>query len=193
MNRQALSKNAGFTLVELLIVIAIIGVLMGVVTLNVINGIPIARDGSRASDINAVENALAQYFSNTKEYPQGASCTANAYCVEISTAADFLKTELVTGDYMRNTIEDPLNDATYHYEYGNVADGSANPDLSTYYIHALLEQREEGENIFAKCNGAGGVSGYYYMKFSDYSTMVDVTSFDTCPVNCSSVCYKKTW
>ncbi len=63
------SKQHGFTIVELLIVIVVIGILAGLV-LNTFNGVQKkARDQERKTDINAVHGHLENYFANNGMYP----------------------------------------------------------------------------------------------------------------------------
>jgi len=69
--RKILSK--GFTLMELLIVIAIIGILISVATASYSSAQKKARDSRRRGDLKAVQNALEQYYSaNNGQYPGGA-------------------------------------------------------------------------------------------------------------------------
>lgn len=59
----------GFTLVELLIVIAIIGVLSTVVLSSLTNAKAKSRDTRRLADLQQIHNALELYFSENASYP----------------------------------------------------------------------------------------------------------------------------
>lgn len=64
-------KQKGFTLVELLIVIMIIGVLAGLI-LTVINSQGIrqkSRDNTRIADLKKIQSALELYFADFRRYP----------------------------------------------------------------------------------------------------------------------------
>lgn len=63
-------KQKGFTIVELLIVIVIIGIL-GLLVLNTVTGAQKrARDADRQSDVNALATQLEVYYNDKGGYPQ---------------------------------------------------------------------------------------------------------------------------
>ena len=63
------NKN-GFTLLELLIVIAIIGILTALATVSYSSAQKKARDAQRKSDLKAIQNAMEQYYAdNNGSYP----------------------------------------------------------------------------------------------------------------------------
>jgi general secretion pathway protein G len=61
---------AGFTLVELLIVLAIIGILTGFLLSNFSNTRQRARDTQRKSDLYKIQSAVERYFADNGSYPQ---------------------------------------------------------------------------------------------------------------------------
>ena len=62
-------KNSGFTIIELLIVIIVIGILATLVIVTY-NGIQQkARDTKRKTDINAVQGQVEAYFAQNGKYP----------------------------------------------------------------------------------------------------------------------------
>lgn len=72
---KAMKKKTGFTLLELLIVIAIIGILASLATVSYASAQKKARDSQRQSDLKAIQNALEQYYAdNQGSYPT--SCAA---------------------------------------------------------------------------------------------------------------------
>ncbi len=69
--------NKGFTLIEMLIVVAIIAILSGVVLAGVSNFQSRARDTRRIGDMKNIQNYLELYFNKCSRYPGDATCAAN--------------------------------------------------------------------------------------------------------------------
>lgn len=71
-------RNKGFTLVEILVTISILGILMGLVVmvLNPASFRSKARDGRRQSDLQVIQNAVEMYYSQNSSYPSGAAATS---------------------------------------------------------------------------------------------------------------------
>jgi prepilin-type N-terminal cleavage/methylation domain-containing protein len=68
-------KQSGFSLLELLVVIGIIGILVGIGTISYTSAQTRARDSRRRGDIEAVGKALEQYYAqNNGTYPLDDSC-----------------------------------------------------------------------------------------------------------------------
>jgi prepilin-type N-terminal cleavage/methylation domain-containing protein len=67
--------QAGFTIIELLIVIAIIGILAGLVLNNFQGAQAKSRDVQRKTDINSIYSKLEEYYNNNGGYPDGALST----------------------------------------------------------------------------------------------------------------------
>ena len=59
----------GFTLVELLVVISIIGILAAVATANLLTAQKQARDSRRISDLEGAQTALETYYAESQVYP----------------------------------------------------------------------------------------------------------------------------
>ncbi len=62
-------RQSGFTIVELLIVIVIIGILAGLVVTQILGATAKARDTERKTDLDQMANQLEAYFANTGGYP----------------------------------------------------------------------------------------------------------------------------
>ena len=62
-------KSKGFTLVEVVVVIAIMGVLYGIIYSSFDVSRANSRDQQRVSDISAIQLALEQYFNKNGVYP----------------------------------------------------------------------------------------------------------------------------
>lgn len=62
-------KKSGFTLVELMVVIAIIAILTGIIITNLVASKAKSRDAKRASDLSQIALAVEQYFDRCDQYP----------------------------------------------------------------------------------------------------------------------------
>ena len=71
--------QSGFTIVELLIVIVIIGILAGLVVTQFINANQSARDSERKTDINSIANQLEAYYARAGGYPALAQLNTAAW------------------------------------------------------------------------------------------------------------------
>ena len=121
----------GFTLVELLVVIAIIGILstLSVVSLN--SARAKARDARRLSDIKQIRTALEMYFDSNMSYPDGASTTLGTGNFACLTASGWATSGCTGIIYMQKVPSDPQS-PTRIYQYNKV-------DATHYRIAYYLE------------------------------------------------------
>ena len=113
MKRQ---RQTGFTIVELLIVIVVIGILAAI-TIVAYNGIQArANDARRDSDIKQLKTALAIYKSDTGLYPD--ACGSGTGC-NVSNLAS----ALVPG-YLGKIPQDPNSATPYNYVRATSSDDS---------------------------------------------------------------------
>jgi prepilin-type N-terminal cleavage/methylation domain-containing protein len=73
MRRLKNLNRSGFTIVELLIVIVVIGILAGLVFVQFNNVQGRARDSERKADIRLIESKLAEYRADNSSYPAALS------------------------------------------------------------------------------------------------------------------------
>ena len=69
MKLPYLHSKKGFSLIELLIVIAIIGILVSIGLAAFSRAQTQARDGQRKADIEQIRGALEQYYADNNHYP----------------------------------------------------------------------------------------------------------------------------
>jgi general secretion pathway protein G len=114
--------KSGFTIVELLIVIVVIGILAAI-TIVAYNGVQTrARDNQRYSDVKTIVKALELYKVDNGRYPPTPSTTtpicAGHTGYSYSDAADgtWMKA-LVDGKYLASVPTPPNNGCTSYYRY----------------------------------------------------------------------------
>lgn len=64
-----MKKNKGFTLIELIVVIAIIGSLTGLIVNNLNDARARARDAKRKEELASLKTALRLYYNDNQSYP----------------------------------------------------------------------------------------------------------------------------
>ena len=121
-------KSKGFTLVELLIVIAIIGLLASAVTFAISNVRARGRDAVRVADMDQLNKALDLYLNGNSNYPVAAS----AICID---GTDVVTTALQAENLIATPYVDPIypTDPTNCYRYQTDATGT------TWSVRYLLE------------------------------------------------------
>lgn len=130
-------RHAGFTLIEIAIVVFIIGVIASIILIS-FNQVQIdSRDQKRTADIVALENALSSYYRDNNEYPPVCTSGDNYGC-----AASYLASSLVPR-YMNAIPTDPKGG---QYSYVRGTNGTAYGFLIGFEAKA---QCKAGVNVSA--------------------------------------------
>jgi len=129
----------GLTLVELLIVIAIIGILAGAFGIGVSKWRAKSRDSQRITDIRALQQGLAFYYYHSED--SGDYPIADVYI----TGSDSVSTELINSGAISIIPTDPLNTGNYQYHYCSLESCTGETDGSSYHIEYWMETGSAGK------------------------------------------------
>lgn len=127
---QKLRSPKGFTLVELIIVIMIIGILAATLLPKVMGAPAKARDAARQADFNAVATAVELYYADNDEYPD-------------PSADDVVGAGLVTSGYLKADLKDPQDEAAYVYVYCSASRNGIT--LQSFALGTRLESSTSSE------------------------------------------------
>ena len=104
---KKIKKNLGFSLIELLVVISIIGVLTAVLMMNLVGARERARDSQKIQDLNNLKSALRMYYNDNQTYPADKSIILGSGFTGYATGlgdTSFLYNQLNGGDGFRISI-----------------------------------------------------------------------------------------
>jgi len=127
------NSRKGFTMIELMVVVSIIGLLSSMILVGMQNGRVSARDAARKKDVQLLEKALVMYWERTGHFPSEATfdgsigsdscgcpasgapagCTGNDWC-----HTSGIWNGLVTTQGILSQLPvDPMNNPAYYYYY----------------------------------------------------------------------------
>ena len=155
------AKPKGFTIVELLIVIVVIGILAAI-TIVAYNGVQQrSRDSKRLSDMSAIKKALELYKTDTGTFPAvtytGLGALDGWEASSKEAAGEFLA-PLKPYGFPGGVVMDPINDATettmalarsakhygyMYYKYG-AGDAGCDANRGAYYVLGMITTETAG-------------------------------------------------
>ena len=104
----------GFSLIELMVVIAIIAILTAIITSNFTQSKAKARDAKRVSDIAQLQLSLALFFDRCNRYPESDGTTAITTDL---TDTDHCPSGITLGTYMSVIPTPPPGSTISYYKY----------------------------------------------------------------------------
>lgn len=153
--------SKGFTLVELLVVITILGILSSVGLGNFMNSQMKGRDTQRKSDFKQIQNGLELFNSDKGKYPGVSSPTgglikACPFAQDSASPCAWGKDSMTDKDgsgnirttYLQRVPEDPKNNPEYCYK--------ASGDGAKYQVFAKLENANDKDIVTGVVLTCGG-------------------------------------
>ena len=143
MNRkQAMpAGRQGFTLIELMIVMVIMGILVTIGVTAFTSSMKKGRDSTRKANLRAITNALEMYYNDNGRYPAG---DTNGAIVGCSSVLPIIPTPCVINSafkdangtmYMQQLPSDPQYPSKIYYYRA--------PSTSQFQIYARLENNQD--------------------------------------------------
>ncbi len=140
---------------ELMLVIAILGVLAALISGNFITSLKKGRDARRKADMEQIQRALEMYYEDKRAYPTPAAAPGFPFG---SAFSDPVSTKI----YMQKVPNDPIG-----VNYGYTSDG-------TYYrMYSCLENDQQ--ILPYQSQNYSGVSGFTCTKNCQYPSGTTVT------------------
>lgn len=157
MRKHLTSFKKGFTLVELLVVMAILGVLVSIVAGNFRSAQLRGRDTQRKSDLKQLSHSLELFYADYGKYPDEVSQAISACPYDpatgTGTACSWGGDEFTDGKtvYFKTMPSDPSSNGSYVYR---IVPSSSN---QKYQLFARLENAQDQDIITTAytCGTAG--------------------------------------
>jgi general secretion pathway protein G len=135
--RTASARVRGFTLIEIMVVVVIIGLLAALVVPNLMGRVGQASVTKAKADVQAIETALTMYKLDNFNYPSsGAGLLALVQKPSDDTAPNWR-----SGGYLKRIPRDPWGN-----EYQYAEPGTHGGEFDLYSFGADKQQGGEGEN-----------------------------------------------
>jgi prepilin-type N-terminal cleavage/methylation domain-containing protein len=145
--QQRVAGSSGFTLVEIMVVVAIIGIILAILIVNIMAAQSQARDETRLENIATIQLALGLYFNKYESYPPLLSCLndkgdpggGNSACPENTSNDNFIANPIPTDPNNTPCQVSRSGDNNYCYAAISYASSGATPVCTGYHLGAQLE------------------------------------------------------
>jgi prepilin-type N-terminal cleavage/methylation domain-containing protein len=169
-----ISFTRGFTLVELMVVISVIGILSVIVYANVGSASPKARDVERQADLRNLQTAIEQFKQKNGRYPTAGCALVNGWSIESSACPEYV-TGLIP-DFLSNLPHDKKRTTNRGFAYSTNADGSV---YKVAVLGTVESETVTNTHSMKRCDTSGLCAAY------------DDTVTDPCSQD--NTLYKKTY
>jgi general secretion pathway protein G len=115
-------RSRGFTLIELMIVIAIMGVLLSIAAPNLKQAIIRAREAVLQEDLFQIREAIDQYYTDNGKYP--------------AALGDLINTQEKTKSYLRAIPKDPFTNAEDWITVALEGSGDTSGETGVFDVHS---------------------------------------------------------
>lgn len=131
-------NKRGFTLIELMVVMAILAILLGIGAGAFTTSMKKGRDTTRKANIRAITNALELYYNDKRKYPgddgSGGMKGCGTDAVPALCAVNGAFQDQNGTLYMQQLPTDPVSSQIYYYR---------SPSTSQFQIYARLENAQD--------------------------------------------------
>lgn len=147
--------KSGFTLVEVIIVIVIIGILATISALGINSFLAQSRDGKRLASVTTISEGLEKYFNQNGEYPSCSVLSTNAAAIFGDISSDALA---APRDTATNSLDCSTLTLTGRDFYQYQGDGSVTCQEGLACLTYKLLYRSESEKKLVEINSRRSVS-----------------------------------
>lgn len=150
MHEHEREGERGFTLIEMMIVVAIIAILVGILVPNFMRARAQAQTAACEANLKEIATALELYQTDHQQYPN------------VTSPTDVTNQEANIGSYLRQTPVDPVAPSgTYKYSIANPSSGNA-----TYTIQC---PGQHDPNTMTAIGGTSAKSSIQYDSTSGFT------------------------
>lgn len=130
-----MKKQGGFTLVELLIVLAIMAIIAALTVVLIINSLKDSNDSARIQEIEAIAEALNYYALDNGGFP----CESDGYNGMIGVGGNI---DTLLEDYMPAVPADPSHDGSDYFYYFDAYHGCSGGPETDIFVSLMVSNFE---------------------------------------------------